>query len=198
MTGERHNHESLNVPSIGGGANATEDALETTQEELERDALELHEALTALVRLYQFRDRNGICCEDVSVTQCYTLNAIVRLGSPTLGELAVEMYLDKSTTSRVVDSLARKGHARRVEDPADRRTVRIESTPEGRTLVERVERRLIDGEKELLSDFDPEVRQATARLIARLARAARARLVRQGQACCEPRPGKEIESTPDK
>ena len=198
MTNTKDNHESSRVSVHSGGANATGDALETTQEELERDALELHEALTALVRLYQFRDRNGICCEDVSVTQCYTLNAIVRLGSPTLGELAGEMYLDKSTTSRVVDSLARKGHARRVEDPADRRTVRIESTPEGRTLVERVERRLIDGEKELLSDFDPEVRQATARLIARLARAARARIVRQGQACCGPRPGREIESTPDK
>jgi N-acetylglutamate synthase-like GNAT family acetyltransferase/SAM-dependent methyltransferase/DNA-binding MarR family transcriptional regulator len=151
---------------------------------LRRDAAELHEALTALVRLYQFRDRNGICCEDVSVTQCYTLNAIARLGSPTLGELAGEMYLDKSTTSRVVDSLARKGYARRVEDSADRRAVRIETTAEGRTLAGRIERRLVDGEEDLIADLDPEVRRATSKLIARLARAARERFEKQGLLCC--------------
>ncbi len=172
MTDVRENQESSGDLPAGSSGNTIGDARGTVRDALERDAAELHEALTALVRLYQFRDRNGICCEDVSVTQCYTLNAIVRLGSPTLGELAGEMYLDKSTTSRVVDSLVRKGHAVRVEDSADRRAVRIESTPEGRALVEKVERRLIDGEKELISDFDPEVRQATARLIARLARAA--------------------------
>jgi len=150
---------------------------------LERDAAELHEALSALIRLYQFRDRNGICCEDVSVTQCYTLNAIVRAGSPSVGELAAEMYLDKSTTSRVADSLVRKGYARRVADPGDRRSVRIEATAEGRDLVEKIERRLVENEKELIADFDPEVRQATARLIARLARAARDRFLRQGLLC---------------
>jgi MarR family 2-MHQ and catechol resistance regulon transcriptional repressor len=194
----KDNQKLPKVAPIGNGSDTTADVQGSIPDALERDAAELHEALTALVRLYQFRDRNGICCEDVSVTQCYTLNAIVRLGSPTLGELAGEMYLDKSTTSRVVDSLARKGHAHRVGDAADRRAVRVESTPEGRALVERVERRLIDGEKELISDFDPEVRQATAKLIARLARAARARHVRQGQVCCEPHGGREKDTTPNK
>jgi DNA-binding MarR family transcriptional regulator len=101
------------------------------------------------------------------------------------------MYLDKSTTSRVVDSLVRKGHARRVEDGADRRAVRIESTEEGRSLVGKIERKLIDGEKELISDMDPEVRQATARLVARLARAARERLAPQGPSCCRPPGGSD-------
>lgn len=197
MTDVKDIQKSSGDLPAGSSGNTIGDAGGTVRDALERDAAELHEALTALVRLYQFRDRNGICCEDVSVTQCYTLNAIVRLGSPTLSELAGEMYLDKSTTSRVVDSLVRKGHAVRVEDSADRRAVRIESTPEGRALVEKVERRLIDGEKELISDFDPEVRQATARLIARLARAARERFVRQSQACCEPRGGRKAKSTPD-
>jgi len=150
---------------------------------LEHDAVELHSALSDLIRLYQFRDRSRICCEDVSVTQCYALNAIIRLGSPTLRELAEEMYLDKSTTSRVVDSLVRKGHARRVADPADGRVVRIESTPGGRELSEKIERRLVELEKDLIADFDPEVRQATARLIARLVRAAKERFSHQSGVC---------------
>jgi DNA-binding MarR family transcriptional regulator len=150
---------------------------------LHRDAVELHSALSDLIRLYQFRDRSRICCEDISVTQCYALSAMIRLGSPTLRELAEEMYLDKSTTSRVVDSLVRKRHARRVADPADGRVVRIEPSTHGRSLSEKIERRLVEQEKDLIADFDPEVRQATARLIARLARAAKERLSRYNGAC---------------
>ena len=30
-----------------------------------------------LVRVYQFRDRDHICCHDVSVTQCYALEMLV-------------------------------------------------------------------------------------------------------------------------
>src|SRR4026208_275729 len=63
-----------------------------------------HEALAALVRVYQFRDRDRICCHDVSVTQCYALEALIRRGELTLNELARELYLDKSTASRVGDA----------------------------------------------------------------------------------------------
>ena len=44
-------------------------------------AEELHAALSALIRVYQFRDRDRICCHDVSVTQCYALEALVKLGA---------------------------------------------------------------------------------------------------------------------
>ena len=33
---------------------------------LDRDALAMHEAVADLVRVYQFRDRDRICCHDVS------------------------------------------------------------------------------------------------------------------------------------
>ncbi len=168
----------------GRSARAIDGAHLEDPDALDRDAAELHAALSDLIRLYQFRDRSRICCEDVSVTQCYALNAIIRLGSPTLGELAEEMYLDKSTASRVVDSLVRKRHARRAADAADGRVVRIEPTREGRKLSEKIERRLVELEKELISEFDPEVRQATARLLARLARAAKERFSQKGPRGC--------------
>ena len=72
---------------------------------LPEDARAVHEALSDLVRVYQFRDRDRICCHDVSVTQCYALEALIRRGPITLGELAAELYLDKSTASRVVGTL---------------------------------------------------------------------------------------------
>lgn len=147
--------------------------------ELEKDAAELHRVLTELLRVYQSRNRKQICCEDISVTQCFTLAALVDLGSPTLQKLAGEMYLDKSTTSRVVGSLVRKGLARRVREMGDARIIRVESTDEGRRLYQKIRERLIEEEKLLVADVDPQVRRATAELIARLACAAKERLSRE-------------------
>src|SRR6476646_7457918 len=72
---------------------------------LDRDALALHEAVADLVRVYQFRDRDRICCHDVSVTQCYALETLVEHGPLRLSALAERLFLDKSTTSRVVSTL---------------------------------------------------------------------------------------------
>ena len=90
----------------------------------------------------------------------------------TLNKLAAEMFLDKSTASRVIDSLERKGYVSRKADPEDARALRLEVTKPGKELHSRIEEDLIEEKKELLADFDQDVRQATIRLISRLARAA--------------------------
>ena len=41
----------------------------TSAADLHRDAEALQEAVADLVRIYQFRDRDRICCHDISVTQ---------------------------------------------------------------------------------------------------------------------------------
>jgi MarR family transcriptional regulator, 2-MHQ and catechol-resistance regulon repressor len=151
---------------------------------LEAETLELHRALSDLVRVYQFRDRDRICCYDVSVTQCYALEAIVQHGPLTLNEVAARMYLDKSTTSRVVDALQRKGYVERGENPEDRRALHLEATEAGRGLHARIEADILAQETELLAAFSPEVRQSMARLIGELARAAAARVDTSGGSCC--------------
>ena len=151
---------------------------------LDGDTLELHRALSDLIRVYQFRDRDRICCYDVSVTQCYALEAVILHGPLTLNELAAHLYLDKSTTSRVVDALQKKGYVERRENPEDRRSLRLEPTAAGRELHARIEGDILSQEKELLSSFAPEVRQAMATLIGRLARAAASRVDASGGSCC--------------
>ncbi|HEV2146568.1 MAG TPA: MarR family transcriptional regulator [Longimicrobiaceae bacterium] len=155
-----------------------------TDERLESDTAELHRALTELVRVYQFRDRDRICCYDVSVTQCYALEAVVLEGPLTLNELAARLYLDKSTASRVVDALQKKGYVERRESPEDRRALHLVATPEGRALHARIEGEILAQERELLAEFAPEVRASMARLIGQLARAAAARVDTSGGACC--------------
>ena len=151
---------------------------------LERDAAELYAALSELIRVYEFRDRDRICCFDVSVSQCYALEELVRRGGMTLNDLAARLYLDKSTASRVVDALERKGYVTRSRHPEDRRAVLLEATEAGRTLERTIRESILAEEKQLLADFDPEVRQAMTRLIARLTRAATGRVEASGGSCC--------------
>ena len=154
---------------------------------LEADATALHEALSELVRVYQFRDRDRICCHDISVTQCYALEALLRRGPSGLNELAAELFLDKSTASRVVASLERKGYVSRAPHPEDGRAIVLTVTPAGRRLHDRIRKDLIGEAKQLIEGFEPEVREGAALLIRRLARSAAARSgVDPGRGCCPP------------
>lgn len=151
---------------------------------LESDALELHRALTDLIRVYQFRDRDRICCYDVSVTQCYALEAVILKGPMGLNDLSAELYLDKSTTSRVVDALEAKGYVERRANPDDRRALLLEATASGRALHARIEADILAQEQELLSGFSSEVRRSMTALIGKLAGAAAGRVERSGGSCC--------------
>jgi MarR family transcriptional regulator, 2-MHQ and catechol-resistance regulon repressor len=152
--------------------------------ELAQDTEELYDALEDLLRIYQFRDRDRICCFDISVSQCYALEGIVRRGSMTLNELAAYLYLDKSTASRVVDALERKGYAARLPHPSDRRVSLLEATPAGRELEEKIRESILAEERQLLSDFTPEVRRSMTVVLRRLARAAAKSVEAGGGSCC--------------
>lgn len=153
-------------------------------ERLDADTVELNRALTELVRVYQFRDRDRICCYDVSVSQCYALEAVVLEGPMGLNDLAARLYLDKSTASRVVDALEKKGYVERRTHAEDRRALQLVATAEGRGLHARIQGDILAQERELLAEFPSEVRRSMARLIGQLARAAAARVDTTSGACC--------------
>ena len=137
----------------------------------------LHVALSALVRLYQFRDRDKICCYDISVTQCYALEVLVERGPSRSQVLADALRLDKSTTTRVVDALVRKGYVERLRDADDARALSLSVTQSGRKLYEKINSALIDQQVDLLRGLDPQVRSVATQVIQRLARAAQSRFV---------------------
>lgn len=151
---------------------------------LARETEELYDALEDLLRVYQFRDRDRICCFDISVSQCYALEGLVRRGGMTLNDLAAYLYLDKSTASRVVDALERKGYVARSPHPKDGRAVLLEATPSGRELEGKIRESILAEERHLLADFTPDVRQAMTLLLRRLAGAASAAVETGGGSCC--------------
>ena len=150
-------------------------ATNSKQTGLDRDALALHGAVADLVRVYQFRDRDRICCHDVSVTQCYALETIVEHGPLRLSALAERLFLDKSTTSRVVSTLVRKGYVEQRADAKDGRATTLSATRQGQRLCARITDDLVDQQKQLLQDLDPDVRAGVVQVLRRLANAADAR-----------------------
>ncbi len=156
---------------------------------LERDAKALHVAVADLVRVYQFRDRDSICCHDISVTQCYALETLVEHGPMRLSALAQRLFLDKSTTSRVVRTLVRKGYVEQRADASDGRATTVSATRQGQRLCARITADLVEQQKQLLEDLDPDVRAGVVTVLQRLARAADERF-RAGSsaaaACCAP------------
>jgi DNA-binding MarR family transcriptional regulator len=158
--------------------------------DLDRDAQALQAAVADLVRVYQYRDRDRICCHDISVTQCHALEALVEHGPMRLGDLTERLFLDKSTTSRVVQTLVKKGYVEQRRDATDARATVLHPTPRGRRLCERITDDLVEQQKQLLQDLDPGIREGVVNVIRRLARAADSRF-RSGvsvpaAACCRP------------
>jgi len=156
---------------------------------LDRDAADLHAAVADLVRVYQFRDRDRICCHDISVTQCYALETLVENGSMRLSALAERLFLDKSTTSRVVATLVKKGYVEQGPDLSDGRAIALSATRRGRSLCARITDDLVDQQKQLLQDLGPDVRAGVVQVLRRLARAADARfrsgtVAGDGKTCC--------------
>jgi DNA-binding MarR family transcriptional regulator len=74
----------------------------------------------------------------VNRTDLHCLNIIENSGGLTAGELAEQAGLTTGAVTGVIDRLERVGYARRVPDPADRRRVKVEVTPEFYARADRI------------------------------------------------------------
>ena len=153
------------------------------QEDLERDAAALQRVLTDLLRVYQFRDRDAVCCYDVSMGQSHGLERLANRGPMTLNEFAASLFLEKSSASRLADGLERKGYIRRKPGLEDARYIRLELTRRGRTLQDQIERDLLEERAQVLAGLTSEERKLVIESIARLSGAASAGVSTDGGCC---------------
>jgi DNA-binding MarR family transcriptional regulator len=122
-------------------------------------AREMYEIVHEIIKKYQFRDRNRICCYDITVSQCYVLYELQN--EPlTMRNLASRLYLDISTMSRVVDQLQKKNYIVREQDVNDRRVTYVSLTRAGREVLEKIVSDLISTEKEILAQISPAARHS--------------------------------------
>ncbi len=148
---------------------------------IEEASERLHRLTKELIRRYQFRDWNQICCYGISISQCHVLDVLAEEGDLTMQQLAKRMYKSVSTMTRVVSQLVRRGYVKRRQDSEDRRVVHVSTTPQGKAIVAAINRDLIGTQKAILGGIPPDQWAGAFTVLEALARGAR----RWQEACCK-------------
>ena len=103
-----------------------------SDQQLDASAQEVFLLLQELLRAYQFRDVKAICSYGVSLTECHILDLLALGEVQTVKDIAARLRLDKSTTSRAIDTLLEKKLVRKKASAEDARALRIEPTAAGK------------------------------------------------------------------
>ncbi len=140
-------------------------------QQLAAQAQQLHRALGHLVKQYQLRDRNDICCYGISVSQCYALEALGEHGMSTMQALAKRLHLAISTVTRVIDNLVEKGLVERHISSLDRRVCQVALTPNGVALLQQIQGELIAREQAVLQRIPAASRDHVIRALTELSHA---------------------------
>ena len=103
----------------------------STHEEV--DSYELEHTLAAFIRAFGLHQAEQTPCGiSVSVSEAQTLTELARTNGLTQSELVSFLRLEKSTVSRLVKGLDRRGWLERTAHPADGRAHLLTLTPEGK------------------------------------------------------------------
>ena len=148
---------------------------------LEESAERLHHLTKDLIRRYQFRDWNQICCYGISISQSHILDVLAEEGDLAMQQLARRMYKSVSTMTRVVGQLVRREYVKRRQDAEDRRVVRVSITPQGKAIVAAISRDLVETQKAILQSIPPDQWAGAFKVLEALAHGAQ----RWQEACCK-------------
>ena len=157
---------------------------QTDRRTLMRDAIRLQDALGALIRVLQSRDRERACCYDLSVSQCHALQILIKDGPLTITGLGEKLHLEKSTASRLANGLLDRGLVRKRSPESDGRVIILQVTEQGLRLSRRILNDLAEEYTDLLEGFDPAVRTALPRVLERLTGTIAGRTESSGPNCC--------------
>ncbi|MBI4839625.1 MAG: MarR family transcriptional regulator [candidate division NC10 bacterium] len=141
----------------------------------------LHRLTKELIRRYQFRDWNQICCYGISISQCHILDVLAEEGDLTMQQLAKRMFKSISTMTRVVAQLVRRGYVKRHQDPEDRRIVHVSITPQGKAIAAAINRDLIETQRAILKAIPSDQWAGAFKVLEALAQGAR----RWQETCCK-------------
>jgi DNA-binding MarR family transcriptional regulator len=104
---------------------------------------------------------------DLSIIQTRLLG-VLRDRKPTMNQLAKLLALDKSSITGLVDRAERRGLVVRVPSTADRRSVLVSLTDDGRSLVSHVSTRFEADISMMLDPLPPSDRAALSELVSRV------------------------------
>lgn len=135
-----------------------------------------------LLRRYQMRDRNEMCCYDVTVSQCYALDVLGEQGEISMVHLARHLFLDKSTATRTIDPLVKRGLVERRFSEQDRRGILVRLSADGEKLRKEIVTGLRASQMQILTQIPAEKREAVLEALELLSGAVHEWLA----TCCAP------------
>ena len=133
---------------------------------------ELRRVLQRLIRLGGLLEPHDHAGDHRSLSEVMALGELAEVDSLSQQELAQLLGLEKSTVSRLVAGLERRGWVERARDPGNRRFYQLRLTETGRDVADRIRHDLRDHHARLLAALTPEELQALTVGLSALARAA--------------------------
>ncbi len=101
-----------------------------------------HQQMLALIlelpRALRGCRQDQVFCAGLTLTQFSVLDAIAETGEMKLADLHLHLSVEKSTTTRLVDPLTRKGLIRRKKSEEDSRVQILELTREGKIVHQKI------------------------------------------------------------
>jgi DNA-binding MarR family transcriptional regulator len=132
------------------------------------------EVLSRVTRLARHLDRQRnvvFARHDLETWSFDVLSALRRSDPPhqlSPGQLLAQTLVSSGTMTNRLDHLEQRGLVRRLPDPDDARSVRVQLTPAGRRRVDRALQDLVQRENAILGALDPGERTALAGLLRRV------------------------------
>ena len=141
--------------------------------------------LRTVTRLFtDLQQRNFVCCDVQSATQCAILTTLEREGDQTLAALTRTLNLDKAWLSRSTDDLVEQGRLVKAPHPSDRRALLLRLTDAGHQAAQDLDAQLNTQSARVLAHL-PAAEQAVAlRVLSSLSGALQAELDGDGGCGC--------------
>ena len=110
---------------------------------------------------------------DFSLSEMFALLALSAEAPMSQQALAEQLHLEKSTVSRLIQHLERRGWVRRVRDLHDTRMFRLQLSETGHEQASRLVKNLTERHQRLLAALKPDEQEALAYGLSALVRALR-------------------------
>jgi DNA-binding MarR family transcriptional regulator len=94
--------------------------------------------ISDLCQVVRFCRQDDVFCENITFSQFNVLNTISEKGTMKMADLHRALSVEKSTTTRLVNPLVRKGLVRRQKSPQDGRAADLTLTSEGHKTLANV------------------------------------------------------------
>lgn len=126
------------------------------------------EIFPLVIKGFLKRQTNELCQGKITMPQLIILDFLDKRGELKMTDLAHEMGVTTAAMTGIVDRLVRYGYAVRVDEPNDRRIVRIKTTAKGSSLVKKINQQRRDMIIDIFGKLSQSERDAYIAVLSRI------------------------------